>query len=481
MEMEQEQPALTEQNTITIEDIGPCKKKIIVEIPEETLKQAFDEQYSSLQRDAVVPGFRKGRAPRRLLEKRFGKETTDQVKLKLIAESSDAAVKDNKLDILGEPDVDFENIELPGEGSLKYEFEVEVWPEFQLPELEGIPVVREEVEVTDDQVEMELDQLRRISGVWTPRGQDDAVELDDQIIADITLDVEGVEEQEKLDNQEIRVRAHGFVGMISVENLDTLLIGAKAGQSRDTTVEVPSTYFRQEYRNKKVDVHIDIRDVKWLKPADIDDAFLGRYQVESEEELRDRIREMLQERAETQTRSDMSDQIYKYLLAKTDFDLPLDVVAQQASTVLQRQSMRLLTQGLARDQIEQQMDVLRASSEDQAKEQLKAFFVIDKVCDKLNIEVSEEEVNGHIAQLAVQRGQRPERMKEQMERDGSLSQFKLEIRQGKCVSELLKSAKITEKKAKKVKETTKKKAAAKKETPKKASKTSKKKSKDKAD
>jgi hypothetical protein len=81
----------------------------------------------------------------------------------------------------------------------------------------------------------------------------------------------------------------------------------------------------------------------------------------------------------------------------------------------------------------------------------------------------------------VQRGQRPERMKEQMERDGSLSQFKLEIRQGKCVSELLKSAKITEKKAKKVKETTKKKAAAKKETPKKASKTSKKKSKDKAD
>jgi FKBP-type peptidyl-prolyl cis-trans isomerase (trigger factor) len=108
--------------------------------------------------------------------------------------------------------------------------------------------------------------------------------------------------------------------------------------------------------------------------------------------------------------------------------------------------MRLLTQGLGRDQIEQQMDVLRASSEDQAKEQLKAFFVIDKVCDKLNIEVSEEEVNGHIAQLAVQRGQRPERMREQMERDGSLSQFKLEIRQGKCVSELLKSASKTSKK-----------------------------------
>ncbi|MHC4313667.1 MAG: trigger factor family protein [Planctomycetota bacterium] len=96
------------KNTVTIAEAGPCRKKVIVEIPEEAIKKATEEQYETLRKDALVPGFRKGRAPRRLLEKRFGKETTEQVKLKLIADASDSAVKDSKLDALRDPDIDFE-------------------------------------------------------------------------------------------------------------------------------------------------------------------------------------------------------------------------------------------------------------------------------------------------------------------------------------------------------------------------------------
>ena len=93
------------------------------------------------------------------------------------------------------------------------------------------------------------------------------------------------------------------------------------------------------------------------------------------------------------------------------------------------------------------MEQLRAGSEEQAKEQLKTFFIMDKVAEKLGIEVTEEEINGHIASVAVQRGQRPEKMKEQMERDGSLAQFRLDIRQSKCIDKLLESARITERAA----------------------------------
>ena len=96
MAQEQEEKKLPD-NVVTIEEVGPCKKKVAVEVPEETIKHTLDEQYNDLRREAVLPGFRKGRAPRRLLEKRFGKETSDQVKLKLLAEASDAALKDNDL------------------------------------------------------------------------------------------------------------------------------------------------------------------------------------------------------------------------------------------------------------------------------------------------------------------------------------------------------------------------------------------------
>lgn len=468
--MGQEQESTAPKNTVTVEDIGPCKKKVMVEVPADAIKGKTDEQYRDLQKEAVVPGFRKGRAPRRLLEKRFGKETSEQVKLQILAEASDAAIKDNELNVFGEPDINHEEIELPSEGPLKFEFEVEVWPEFELPDLENIPVTKPKMEVTDEQIDTELAQLRRLSGVWAPR-EEGACEVEDQLLADVVIKAEEVEEAEKLDNTEVYVRKNGFVGSVPVDNLDEVLVGAKAGETRQVTVEVPKTYFREEYRGKKVDISIEIKDVKWLKPAELDAAFLERFEAEGEDDLKEKIQDMLEGRLENQARNEMSEQIYTYLLDNVSFDLPLDVVAQQATTVLQRQYVRLLQQGLSKEKMEEQMESLRASSEEQAQEQLKTFFVIDKVCDKLEIEVTDEEVNGHVAQLAIQRGQRPEKMREQMERDGSLSQFRLEIRQNKCISKLLESAAITEAKTqKKADKTAKKKKTDSKKTTKKSSK-----------
>jgi len=457
---ENDQEASTgSKNTVTIEDAGPCRRKVIIEIPEETIKSATDEQYNELRRDALVPGFRKGRAPRRLLEKRFGKETTEQIKLKLLAEASESAIKDSEIQAIGELDVDYEKVEMPEDGALKFEFEVEVRPEFDLPELEGIEVKRTKLEVTDAQVDREIEQVQRLSGIWAPR-EEGPVELNDQIIAEVTLKAEGLDEDDKLGEIQIYVRRNGFVGAIPVENLDDLLVGAKAGDKRQTTVEVAKTYFREEYRGKKVDIEIEVKDIKWLKPAELDANLLERLGVEDEDELRERTHDRLQSQLEQQSRTEMTEQIYEYLLDNIGFDLPLDVVGEQATTLLQRQYVNLLSRGLSRERIEEQMEQLRASSEEQAKEQLKTFFIMDKVADKLEIEVTEEEINGRIAQLAMRQGQRPERMREEMDRNGSLAQFRLEVRQSKCIEKLLESAKITEvepeKKSKKIRKTGKK-------------------------
>jgi FKBP-type peptidyl-prolyl cis-trans isomerase (trigger factor) len=381
------------KNTITIEETGPCKKKVIIEIPEEAIKKATEEQYETLRKDALVPGFRKGRAPRRLLEKRFGKETTEQIKLKLIADASDSAIKDSKLDTLRDPDIDFEkrplcsveldfqadldkstiseklreefeknkaplsknaavsvkqsetewlvtdegksypimkeqdklniyeSIDLPAEGPLKFDFEVEVRPEFDLPQLEGIPVTRTKLEVTDEQIDREVEQLQKLSGMWTPR-TDGAAEVDDQIIANAVLKVTDVEAEEKLDNINIHVRPNGFVGAVPVEKLDELLAGTKVGDTKKTSVEVPKTFFREEYRGKKVDIQITVNDIKYLKPAALDENFLKKLEVEDEKQLRERIQDSLQGRLEQQVRTEMTEQIYKYLLENTDFDLP---------------------------------------------------------------------------------------------------------------------------------------------------------------
>lgn len=456
-------------NIVTVEDAGPCKKKVIIEIPHEKIVNATDTQFNELRRDAIVPGFRKGRAPRRLLEKRFGKEATDAIKAKLLADASQSAITDNELKILGEPDIDFDEIKLPEEGPLKFDFIVEVRPEFELPSLEGIPVSKIKLEVTDDLINSQIEQMQRHAGIWTPR-KDESAELDDQVIAEATLKIEGIEEAEKFDNTEIYVRKNGFVGQIPVEKLDELLVGVKVGDRKQTSIEVPKTYYKEEYRGKKVDIEIDIKDIKWLKPAELDESFLQKAEVESEDELREQIHDRLQSRLEAQIRSEMSEQIYQYLDNNTNFDLPLDVVAQQAESVLRRQYINLMMRGLQREQIDTQLEQLKAGSEEQAKKQLKTFFIMDKVAEKLDISVTEPEINGYIAQLAMERKQRPEKMREQMEHDGSLAQLELEIQQEKCIAKLLESAKITEKEPEKTKPKAEKKAKKKtapKRTPKK--------------
>ncbi len=447
-EAQKEEESPEPKDIVTIEEAGPCKKKVAIEIVREKITKAIDKQYEELGKEALVPGFRKGRAPRRLLEKRFGKETTEQIKLTLLDDASKSAIEDNKLQVIGEPDIDFENIEMPTEGPLTFDFEVEVRPEFDLPQIEGIPVSRTKLEVTDEQIDREIEQIQKWSGVWTPR-EEGSVELEDQIIADAVLKIEGIEEEQKLDNIEIHVRQNGFVSAIPVEKLDELLVGANTGETKETSIEVPKTFFREEYRGKKVDIQISIKDIKWLKPAELDENILKRYDVEDKDELREKIQDTLHSQLETQGRTEMTEQIYEYLLDKTDIDLPLTVVAEQASSVLQRQYTNLLMRGLSREQVGEQMEQLKAGSEQQAEQQVKTFFIMDKIADKLDIDVSDEEINGHIAQVAMQRGQRPEKMREDMERNGSLVQFTLEVRQDKCIAKLLETAVITEKKPEK--------------------------------
>lgn len=438
----EETPAEKHPNLVTVTESGPCKKKIEIEIPEQKVREYLDKKYQDLRKVAEVPGFRKGRAPLRLIEKRFGSDISNQAKLELIIEAAEAAIKDNNLDTLGDPSIDHEKIELPSTGPMKFDFEVEIRPEFDLPDLEGISVSKPKVEVTEQMVDEQLQTLRRQAGVWTPK--DKPAELNDQIIADVVLNVEGHNERNKEDNVEIYVRKTAFAAGIPIEDFDQLMKDARHGDTRKTTVELPSTFYNEDYRGKKVNVEIFVKEVKTLEPAEMNEEFLSRYGASDENDLRDMLRDHLESQAERSAQSAMSEQVYAYLRDKVELDLPETLVASQALSILQRQYSNLLMQGLSREQIDEQMDRLRAASDQQAKEQLKMFFIMDKVADALDVSVSEEEINSHIAYVAAIRGRRPERMREELARDGSLSQFVLQVREQKAIEKILEKANIVE-------------------------------------
>ncbi len=469
------------KNIVEISDAGPCKKKVSIEIPAEKITKALDEQYEQLRKDAIVPGFRKGRAPRRLLEKRYGKESAEQVKLKLMMDASEAALKDNNVNSIGDPNIEHEKVELPEKGSMKFEFEIEVRPEFDLPALEGIPVDKPKLEVSDELVEKEIKELQNRFGTYKPA--EGKIALEDQVIADVVLKPEGGE-MEVIKNTEINVHERSFVGRVFVEGLDKVLVGAKAGDTKTTTTDVPATFYNETYRGKKVEVEIKVSDVKRLELAALDEEFFKRIGIANIDELKKTLRERNEKGIERQQKEVMRQEVRDYLNEQVDFDLPMDVVADQSRNILQRQYTRMLLQGTKADEIAKQMEELKASSDQQAQLQLKAFFVMDAVAKKLNIEATEEEINGYIAQAAMYRQMRPEKLREQMARDGSLAEAAMEIRELKCIDKILETAKISEVDPKKVEEKQKKaaeKAAAKAKPVKKAEKTEKAEKKEEAD
>lgn len=347
---------------------------------------------------------------------------------------------------------------------MKFEFEVEVRPEFDLPELEGIDVEKPAIEVTDDRIEEELAGLQKRAGIWAPKEGGAAV--GDQVIADVILVTEGSADHDQRENIEISVRENGFVAGIPVEGLDKLLKGVKHGDTKKTTVEISATYFNEELRGKKVDVTIEVKEVKQMEPAELNEEFFKRFNVADADELKDGLRDQIAQQAERQARNAMSEQIYTYLRDNTKLELPESIVAEQAVSILQRQYTNMLMQGMAKEQIDEQMDQLRASSDEQATEQLKQYFIMDKIADKFEVEVTEEEINGHIAYVAASRGRRPEKMREELARDGSLTQFAMQVREEKCIEKILEKANIKEVEAAKA-ATAKKKTAKKKTTKKK--------------
>jgi len=256
------------------------------------------------------------------------------------------------------------------------------------------------------------------------------------------------------------VHRPGFVGSVPVDNLSEILVGAEVGDEKKTSVEVSKTYYNKQYRGKKVDITIEIKEIKYLEPAGMDAEFLERFGVDNEDDLRENLMEYRRSQAEREARSSMAEQVHRYLLDNTDIDLPEDIVANQSMRILQRRYASMLMRGLSREQIEQQMQQLRAGSEEQAKEQLKLFFIMDKVADKLDVSATEEEINGHIARVAAARNRRPAKVREELAKDGSLAQFVLQVREQKCIEKILENATIKEvdtaKKAKKEKKPKKK-------------------------
>jgi trigger factor len=437
-----------------IKEIGTLRKELHITVPAKIIADHLDHNYDELRHDAIVPGFRKGHAPRRLIEKRFGSEVRESLTTSIVGQSYFAVTDKHELDVLGEPlfriDVDeggvklmefdeaLQHMKLPAEGDFDYVCEIEVKPTFELPELKGIEVKAPEIEITDQMVTDELLRLRKLRGRFEPQPEGTA-EPGDLVIADVVLTVDGKEIKTE-ENVQLGVRPAALDG-IQVPDLDKALEGAKPGDTREAECTIPDDYERADVRGQKGKFSFRIHELKRLVPVELDE-FLQRSGFENENEARDFIQmTMERERDEMISRAKRA-QVEEFLLEKTTLDLPEKLSGRQIDRAVTRRMIELRQRGVPEDEVLARADELRSSAKEEVTHELKLGFILGKAAEKLEIEVTDEEVNTAIAGMARRYNRRFDRVRDELQQEGLLSQLAERIRQDKTVNRLLEEAKL---------------------------------------
>ena len=217
----------------------------------------------------------------------------------------------------------------------------------------------------------------------------------------------------------------------------------------------PPGHENEQIKDQPITIIIDINAVHRHQPAELD-TLMANWGLDSQDQFKKQILDMLKQRGEREQRSEMHKQVCDYLIEKIDLELPQGLTSRQSARLLQREAMELAYKGVDRQEIEQKIAESRQSSDEKARHQLKQFFILDQAAKNLKIEVSEAEVNGQIASLAMQQGRRPEKLRQQMQKQGELEYLYLQIREQKTLDKIIENAKVIEAKDATTKSTKKK-------------------------
>jgi trigger factor len=386
---------------ITVENLAPCKKLLRVEVDAKAVDEAFDAVTKDFQKQASLPGFRPGKAPRAMVLKKYEPDIKDEVKRKLIGDSYRQALDEKKIAVIGYPDI--EEIQFGRGQTLQFAATIETAPEFQLPEYKGLPAKREAKSVTvadvDRAIELLARQHMKFETVVRELKMGDVAVVnytgtcDGKPIIDTAPTAKGLTEQK---NFWVDAAPDSFIPGFADQ-----LIGARAGDKRTVNVDFPADFVTKQLAGKKGVYEVEVAEVKEKALPPIDDAFAKKYDAENLPKLREGVQRDLENELTYSQAKAVRGQIIRALLTATNFDLPETAVAHETRNVVYDIVRENSQRGVARDLIEKQKDEIYSAAAQSAKERVKLSFLIQRIAEKEGIQVSQDEVLRRVQSLAM--------------------------------------------------------------------------------
>ena len=400
---------------VKVEKLEKNRVSLEVELGADQVDKALDQAYRRVVKKVNIPGFRKGRVPRKILEMRLGKGVLYEEAVEiLLPEAYAKAVEEASLEPIDQPQI--EDIQIEEGSPFRFSATVEVKPEVKLGQYKGLPVERKKAEVSEEEVDNFLENLRERTATWRVVEEGEA-EDGDLVIIDFTGYVDGEPLQGgKGENHSLVLGSGSFI-----PGFEEQLVGAKSGEERKIQVTFPEDYHNQELAGVEAEFNVQVKEIKRKELAALDDEFAKDVsEFATLEELKEDIRKKLLEAAENKAESEFREELVKTAAANAEVEIPEVMVKRRVENRINDLEHRLQQQGLSLDVylniIDKTLENLREEFEEAARESVKIDLVLEAIAKAEGIETKEEEIEAELDTMVAGFAEEEDKLRELKER-----------------------------------------------------------------
>ncbi len=429
-----------------IKELEGSRKSFEIEVPLDTIKNKYEEVYSRIQKQAEVPGFRAGKAPRYLIEANYKDKAGEEVKKQLIADHVFMSVKEAKADVIGAPMVS--DIVFEAGKPLTFKAEVNVRPELKLKSYKGLKVIKQKVQVSTEDVDKVIEELQeRHSQLKDVEGR--PAKENDWCLCDVEISVEGKPGESRPSMEGRGEKSEGVWFPLTPKSTKpefmSQLMGSLPGETKTVKTVMPANYPKKEQAGKEAVFIITVTQIKEKIAPAIDDEFakdIGGFK--SLLELRGNIREELAKAKEQEIRFKMEEDLVGQIIKSVNFEAPSVMVDAESEHLLNDARNRLQYMGCKKEDIDAQEAAMKQKFRDEAVKRVKGYFILDKIAEAEGVSASEEELNKRIELMASRSKRSVEETKKYLMDNNLMDDLKIEAAQDKAMEYLVANAKIEE-------------------------------------
>jgi len=424
---------------VTVEDVSSVKKTLHIEIPNDEVVRELNQAYNTLKKTAKIKGFRPGKVPRSVLERMFGKDVNADVSSKLIQSSFFDAVKQNNLNIVGQPQLDPPKLD-PKE-PYAYQATVEIAPQIEDLDFKGLKLKRTLYQFSDDEVDAQLKTLQQNLARHQKISDDRPAKEDDIVLVDYEgfKDGKPFAETAKTENFTLKIGT----GLIS-KDFDSQLIGMQPAESKEFTVKFPEDYHNKRLADNEITFQVTLNEIREEVLPKIDDEFaqkVGQYQTL--DELKNAIRDNLKQGYSKRTEQELNEQIFSALISRTDFETPDALVEMELEGIIEEAERSFAYRNTSMEQLGISREEIAEKYRDTALKQVKRHLILSKLIEQENLELSEEEIENGLQEMAENFGHALGDIKKYYaENKDKLELFKHTLLEKKAINLIIDSSKI---------------------------------------